>query len=105
MSESLYLTPMGWDTKRPAANDTLPPIDRKALLLGAHTIARRYQAACGGSYAEALTYGLTVAWRQWRVARSIQSLAVQVTPREHTAAGLAASRAATRRCGSSYLPM
>ncbi len=101
----LYMTPMGWTTQRPAANDSLPPIDRTALMQNAHVIARRYREACPtATYAQALAYGLKAAWGQWRVARSIQSLNAQVARREHTAAEIEASRVATRRCGSSYLP-
>jgi hypothetical protein len=98
----LWLNPMGFTTERPKANDTLPPMDRGALMQNAHVIARRYRAAFpASSYAEALAYGLKAAWGQWRVARSIQSLAAQVAPpSERTAADMEATRAA--RWGSFY---
>jgi hypothetical protein len=103
MTEKLYLNPMGYTTVRP--NVELPRIDRGAVLRNAHVIAKRYRAAYGGSYADAMSYGLKAAWGQWQVSRSIQSLAAQVTPRTFTAAEIAGSRAATRRCGSSYIGM
>jgi hypothetical protein len=101
MTEKLYLNPMGYTTVHPDVE--LPRIDRGAVLRNAHVIAKRYRAAYGGSYADALSYGLKAAWGQWQVSRSIQSLAAQV--RTFTAAEIAASRAATRRCGSSYIGM
>jgi hypothetical protein len=42
------------------------------------------------------------AWGQVKVAQSFAALHAQVKPRTFTAEQLAASRAATRRCGSSY---
>jgi hypothetical protein len=102
MSEALYHTPMGYSTPGPLVE--LPAIDRRSILQNAHSIARRYRSFVA-SYAEALSRGRKAAWQQFAVARSIQSLNAQVAKREFTAAQIAASRAATRRCGSSYLPM
>jgi len=100
MTKRLYHTPMGLSTKRPDV--TLPPIDRRALMQNAHRIAARMRPHMG-SYREALAYGLKAAWAQINVARSIMSLNMQVRRREYTAAEIAASRRATRRCGSSYM--
>jgi len=98
MSEWLYHTPMGLSTRHPAVE--LPPIDRAALMRNAHKIAARFRPHMS-SYREALAHGMRVAWQQVEVARSFALINAQVTPRPHTAAELAASRAATRRCGSS----
>jgi hypothetical protein len=97
----LYHTPIGLTSKRPAVE--LPPIDRGALMRNAHAIAKRYLPYVA-NYREALSCGLKAAWDQYRVAQSIAMLNAQVAPRQHTAAEIIASRAATRRCGSSYMP-
>jgi hypothetical protein len=102
MSERLYHTSLGLSTKRPTI--ALPPIDRRALMQNAHRIAARVRPHMA-SYREALAYGLRTAWQQVAVARSFAALRAQVTPRQHTAADLAASWHATRRCGSSYIGM
>jgi hypothetical protein len=47
--------------------------------------------------------GLRVAWEQYRIAQSFAMLRAQVAPRIHTARDIEASRAATRRCGSSFM--
>jgi hypothetical protein len=103
VAEKLYITPMGCSTVRP--NDALPPIDRRAVLQNAHVIARRYRAACGGSNDEALSYGLKAAGGNGGSPAQSNRFNAQVAKREFTAAEIAASRTATRRCGSSYLPM
>jgi hypothetical protein len=97
MSAALYATPLGYTSRRPAG---LPPIDLAALMRAAHAIARRFRAHYAG-YADALAYGLGAAWAQVNAAREIQSLRAQVAPVQHTAAQIEASRAATRRTGSS----
>jgi hypothetical protein len=102
MSEKLYMTPLGYSTRCPEV--VLPAIDRRALMQNAHRIAARARPLMA-TYAEALAYGLRTAWQQVNVARSFASLRAQVAPRQHTAADLAASRHATRRCGSSYIGM
>lgn len=100
-SKPLYHTPLGYSSKRP--NVVLPPIDRAALMRNAHRIAKGYLKYVG-SYREALSYGLKAAWQSYNTAQSIAMLNAQVKPRQLTAAEIAASRAATRRCGSSYMP-
>jgi hypothetical protein len=102
MPQQLSMTPLGYSTRRPAV--VLPPIDRRALMQSAHRIAARVRPHMA-SYREALAYGLRTAWQQVAVARSFATLRAQVTPRQHTAADIAASRQATRRCGSSYIGM
>jgi hypothetical protein len=97
---ALFHTPLGYSTQRPDVG--LPPLDRRALMQNAHQIARRYRPYTT-SYAAALAYGLKAAWQQVDVARSIASLNAQVARREVTGAEVTASRAATRRCGSSYI--
>jgi hypothetical protein len=94
------MTSLRYTTRRPAV--ALPPIDRGALMANAHRIAARFRPHMA-SYREALAYGLRTAWQQVAVVRSFASLRTQVAPRQHTAADLAASREATRRCGSSYV--
>ena len=102
MPEKLYHTPMGLSTARPAV--VLPHIDRRALMQNAHRIAARFRPHMA-SYREALAYGLRTAWEQYRVAQSFAMLRAQVKPRQFAAAEIATSRAATRRCGSSYIGM
>jgi hypothetical protein len=99
--EQLFHTPAGLSTERPKVD--LPAIDRSALMRNAHRIARQARQHMA-SYREALAYGLRAAWGQLEVARSFATLRAQVKPVAHTAEQLAASRAATRRCGSSYMP-
>jgi hypothetical protein len=94
----LYHTPMGRSTIRPAV--ALPPIDRRALMQNAHRIAKQARPHMA-SYGESLAYGLRAAWQQVAVARSFAMINAQVKPQTYTATDLAASRAATRRCGSS----
>jgi hypothetical protein len=98
--QRLYHTPLGLSTKRPAVE--LPPIGRKALMQNAHRIARDFRPHFK-SYREALAYGLRTAWQQVNVARSIIMLNAQVTPRACTTTEWAASKRATRRCGSSFV--
>src|ERR1700730_2193581 len=95
---SIYLTPLGYSSHRPAVD--MPPIDRRALMQAAHAIARKSRHHFA-SYPEALAYGLTAAWKQVKSTRSIQMLSAQVERRDHSAKEIADSRAATRRCGSS----
>lgn len=101
MSDRLYHTPMGLSTVRPKVD--LPPIDRRALMVQAHVIAKRFRPHMA-SYREALAYGLRAAWQQVEVRRSFAMLRAQVKPRVLAADEIARSRAATYRCGSSYLP-
>jgi hypothetical protein len=82
---------------------TVPPIDRRALMQNAHRIARQARPYMG-SYREALAYALRAAWGQIATAREFAALRARVSPRAHTAEQLAASRAATRRVGASYMP-
>ncbi len=67
----------------------------------AHRIARQARPYMA-NYREALAYGLRAAWGQVEVARSFAEVRARVQPRAFTAEQIAASRAATRRCGSSY---
>jgi len=97
---TLFHTPMGLSTKRPAVE--LPPIDRAALMRNAHEIARRMRPH-HATYRAAFAYGLRAAWQQVQVRRSFAMINAQVAPRVHTAAAWAASRTATRRCGASYM--
>jgi hypothetical protein len=78
-----------------------PAIDRRALMQNAHRIAREARPFMK-SYREALAYGLRAAWGQVEVARSFAAVRARVQPRTFTADQIVASRAATRRCGSSY---
>jgi hypothetical protein len=82
---------------------TVTAIDRRALMQNAHRIARKARPFMK-SYREALAYGLRTAWGQVEVARSFAEVRARVQPRAFTADQIAASRAATRRCGSSYMP-
>jgi hypothetical protein len=77
----------------------MPAIDRRALMQNAHRIARQARRF---SYREALAYGLRAAWGQVEVARSFAAVRARVQSRVLTADQIDASRAATRRCGSSY---
>jgi hypothetical protein len=93
---------MGWTSRRPDID--LPPIDRAALMRDAtaRKLRRNFE-----SYREALAYGLSIAWKQINLARSIMMLKAQVAPRSAplTSAQLEASRLATRRTGSSFIGM
>ncbi len=95
---SLYMTPLGYTSRPPVM---LPPVDRAALMRAAHRIAKGVRHLMA-SYGEALAHGLRTAWAQVKVARTFQSLNAQVRRREYSASEIANSRAATRRCGSSY---
>src|SRR5450631_619304 len=86
---------------RPAAG--LPAIDRSALMRNAHRIARQARPHMT-SYREALAYGLRAAWGLVATSREFAAVRARVAPIAHTAEQLAASRAATRRCGASYMP-
>jgi hypothetical protein len=97
MITALHMTPLGYTSRRPAG---VPSLDRRALMRGAHQVAKRMRSHFG-SYREALAYGLGAAWAQIKATRAIQSLRAQVAPVQHTAAQIDASRRATRRCGSS----
>jgi hypothetical protein len=99
-ASTTYLTPLGYSSHRPAVD--IPPIDRSALMQAAHAIARKSRQHFA-SYREALAYGLTAAWKQVKSARSIRMLSAQVERRDHSVQEIAASRAATRRCGSSFV--
>jgi hypothetical protein len=82
---------------------TAPPIDRRALMQNAHRIARQARPYMA-NYREALAYGLRAAWGQIATAREFAAVRARVSPRTLTADQIAASRAAMRRCGSSYMP-
>jgi hypothetical protein len=86
-----------------AAFSTVPAIDRRALMRNAHRIARQARPHMA-SYREALAYGLRAAWGLVATAREFATVRARVAPVAHTAEQLAASRAATRRCGASYMP-
>jgi hypothetical protein len=102
MRKPLYHTPLGYSTRRPDID--IGPIDRRALMRNAHCIAARVRPHMQ-SYREALAYGLRAAWHMVNVARSIASLRALVAPRPLTDKEIEQSRAATRRCGSSYIGM
>jgi hypothetical protein len=82
---------------------SVPPIDRRALMQNAHRIARQARPYMG-SYREALAYGLRAAWGQIATAREFAAVRARVQPSTLTADQIAASRAATRRVGASYMP-
>ena len=94
---TLYATLAGYTDKRPAG---LPPIERAALMRAAHATARKFRQFYA-TYREALAYGLGAAWAQAKSNRDLQSLRRQAAPVQHTAEQIKASRAATRRAGSS----
>jgi hypothetical protein len=79
-------------------------IDRRALMRNAHRIARQARPHMA-SYRQALAYGLRAAWGLISTSREFAAVRARVAPVVHTAEQLAASRAATRRCGSSYIAM
>jgi hypothetical protein len=93
----LYATLAGYTDKRPAH---LPIIDRAALMRSAHATARKFRQFYA-TYREALAYGLGAAWAQAKSNRNLQSLCAQAAPVQHTPKQIKASRAATRRAGSS----
>jgi hypothetical protein len=78
-------------------------IDRRALMRHAHKIARDFRPFMA-SYAAALQHGLRAAWGLIRTRREFAEIRARVKPRVLTPAERAASQAATRRCGASYMP-
>ena len=96
---ALYAAPMGYSSRKPA---DFPMIDRAAVMRDAHQIARKSRDLFA-SYRAALAYGLWAAWKSAKVRRDFQSLNRQVQAPQggYTAAQIAASRRATRSCGSS----
>jgi hypothetical protein len=86
---------------RPAVG--LPAIDRSALMRRAHQIARKARPHMA-SYRVALAYGLRAAWGLVATAREFAAVRARVAPVTHTAEQIAGRRAATRRCGASYMP-
>jgi len=94
-----YYTPLGLSTVKPAVDIT--PIDRKVIATKAHKIAAGVRPRVE-SYRVALAYGFRTAWEQGKVLQSFAMLRAQMKPREHTAAEIERSRAATRRVGSSW---
>jgi hypothetical protein len=97
----LFHTPAGLSTERPQVE--LPPIDRRAVMTAAHVIAKR-ALPHSRNYKEAMRYGLRTSWQLAIGRRECAMLRAQVAHRTHTAKQIAANRAATRRCGSSYMP-
>src|ERR1700683_1109174 len=95
----IYPTLMGYSDRCPVK---LPPVDHAALMRDAHQIARSFRPLFQ-TYRQAMVYGLSTAWKSVLVRREFQSLNAQAgTPATpHTAAQIAASRRATRRCGAS----
>jgi hypothetical protein len=91
---------------RPATStsqDNPAAIARAALMRHAHQIARRARPHMA-SYREALAYGLKAAWGMLATRREFAAVRARVKSVVHTAKQIEASRAATRRCGSSYMP-
>jgi hypothetical protein len=93
----LFHNPAGPSAER------LPALDRAALMRRAHAIARQARPHMP-SYRAAFAYGLRAAWGLITTQREFAQVRTRVTPRVLTADQIAASRAATRRCGSSYMP-
>jgi hypothetical protein len=71
----LYMTLMGYTSRRPA---DYPTIDRAALMRSAHALAQRTRARFA-TYREALSQALRVAWQQAKVTQRINSLARQAS--------------------------
>jgi hypothetical protein len=82
---------------------TISAIDRRSLMQNAHRIARQARPFMK-SYREALAYGLRAAWGLIATRREFAAVRVRMQPRAFTADQIAASRAATRRVGASYIP-
>jgi hypothetical protein len=72
-------------------------------MLRAHQIARRARPHMA-SYREALAYGLRAVWGLIATRREFAAVHARVAPIMRTADQIEASRAATRRCGTSYMP-
>jgi hypothetical protein len=80
-----------------------PSIDRAAIMRRAHQIARQARPHMA-SYRQALAYGLRAAWGLIATRSEFAAVRARVAPVTHTAKQIEASRAATRRCGASYMP-
>jgi hypothetical protein len=93
----LFHNPAGPSTERP------PALDRAGLMRRAHAIARQARPHMG-SYRAAFAYGLRAAWGLITTRREFAQVRARVAPRVLTPDQIAASRAATRRCGASMMP-
>lgn len=99
MRTELYPTLMGYSSVRP--NAEVPPYDLSRIMAAAHRIALRGKSYHSTSR-EALSYGLSAAWEQARVARSFAMIRAQVKVREVTSRERQDSAQATRRVGASF---
>jgi hypothetical protein len=81
----------------------MPSIDRAAVMRRAHQIARQARPHIP-NYREALAYGLRTAWSDAKARQEHRERFAGYVPCTLTPDQIAASRAATRRCGSSYMP-
>jgi hypothetical protein len=81
----------------------LPSLDRRALMQRAHKTASDFRPFMG-SYREALAYRMRVAWADAKARQEHRVRFKSFIPRALTAKQIADSRAATRRCGASYMP-
>jgi hypothetical protein len=97
----LFHTSASPSTKHPQVD--IPPIDRRALMVRAHVIAKRFRPDMPG-YRAALAHGLRVAWTDAKSRQEHRERFAGYVPRALTAKQIADSRAATRRCGASYMP-
>jgi hypothetical protein len=89
-------------TTRSISQVNLPALDRATLMRRAHAIARQGRPHMA-SYRAAFAYGLRAAWGLVATRREFAQVRARARPVIHTADQIAASRAATRRCGSSYM--
>jgi hypothetical protein len=81
----------------------LPALDRAALMRRAHQIARQARPHMA-SYRAAFAYGLRTAWSHAKARQEHRTRFAGYVPRILTPDQIAASRAATQRCGASYMP-
>jgi hypothetical protein len=93
----LFHNPAGPSTERP------PALDRAALMRRAHTIARQARPHMA-SYRAAFAYGLRTAWSHAKARQEHRARFAGYVPHILTPDRIAASRAATRRCGASMIP-
>jgi hypothetical protein len=76
-------------------------LDRAALMRRAHKIARDFAPIMGG-YRSAISYALTIIWADVKARSEIKQAYAHIARRPLTAAQIADSQRATRRCGASF---
>jgi hypothetical protein len=78
-----------------------PPLNRSALMFRAHLVAKRFRDVFP-TYQQALIYALKTVWADHQARREVRQAYAHIVRRPLTAAQIADSQRATRRCGASF---